>query len=93
MDIGKVSADSFLGQLLAVVSGAVLGVVMHRLLGEIGWDMTLDPLPITGRDAVVFALSAVLMMWGGKVSTYLRYAGVGMFSWQLGHELTDVLWT
>ena len=89
----ELGTDSFLGKLLAVVSGAIFAVVIHRLLGELGWDMTLDPLPITGRDAVVFALSALLMMWGGKVSTYLRYAGIGMFSWQLGHELTDVLWT
>ena len=89
----ELGTDTFLGKLLSVTTGAILGVVVHRLLGELGWDMTLDPLPITGRDAVVFALSALLMMWGGKVSTYLRYAGIGMFSWQLGHELTDVLWT
>ena len=89
----ELGTDTFLGKLLSVTTGAILGVVVHRLLGELGWDMTLDPLPITGRDAVVFALSALLMMWGGKVNTYLRYAGIGMFSWQLGHELTDVLWT
>ena len=54
MKIG-LSSDSFLGQTLAVITGAILGVVVHRLLGELGWDMTFEGIPITGGDIVVFA--------------------------------------
>ena len=85
--------NSFMGQLLGIVSGAVLGIIIHRLIGETGWDLTLEGLPISGRDLVVFSISAVLMMWGNKVSSYLKYAGAGMFTFQLGNELTDILWT
>ena len=90
MDFGT---NSFMGQVLAIVSGAILGIVIHRLLGEAAWDMTLEGIPVSGRDLVVFAVSAILMMWGSKVSGYLKYAGAGMFTWQLGHEVKDFIWT
>jgi len=91
MNIG-LSSESFLGQTLAVITGAILGVVVHRLLGELAWDMTFEGIPITGRDVVVFAVSVLLIMFGGKVSNYLKYTGAGMLAWQIGHEVTDVLW-
>jgi len=91
MEIG-LSSESFMGQTLAVITGAILGTVIHRILGELNWDMTLEGIPITGRDIVVFTVSILLIMFGGKVSTYLKYAGAGMLAWQLGHEITDVLW-
>ena len=85
--------NSFMGQVLAIVSGAILGIVIHRILGELNFDHVIEGIPVSGRDIVVFAVSAVLMMWGSKVSGYLKYAGAGMFTWQLGHEVKDVIWT
>ena len=94
----NLSSESFMGQTLAVITGALLGVAMHQILSMANWDITIpveegEPaFSVSGRDIAVLGLGAVMIAFGGKISTYVKYAGVGMLAWQLGHEIKDFVW-
>jgi len=79
---------------LAIVGGAILGTLIHRLLGSIG-ALPTDTIAfgnVSGRDLIVIAVSIVMIMFGGKVSGYVTKMGYGMLAWQVGHEIKDVVW-
>jgi len=79
---------------LAIVGGAILGTLIHRLLGSIG-ALPTDQITIgsvSGRDLIVIAVSIVMIMFGGKVSQYVTKMGYGMLAWQVGHEIKDLVW-
>lgn len=79
--------ETFIG----IAAGAVLGVVTHRLIGMTGWDMDLG-FGLSGRDAIVFAIGLILIFFGGRIASFAKNIGYGMFAWQLGHELTHFIW-
>ena len=79
---------------LAIIGGAILGTLIHRLLGSIG-ALPTDSIAfgnVSGRDLIVIAISVVMIMFGGKISNYVTKAGYGMLAWQVGHEIKDVVW-
>jgi len=79
---------------LAIVGGAILGTLVHRLLGSIG-ALPTDTIAfgsVSGRDLIVIAISVVMIMFGGKINGYVTKAGYGMLAWQIGHEVKDVVW-
>jgi len=79
----------------SVIIGAVLATAMHRLLREtVGTQIIYeeDNWKINSRDIIVLVAGFLLIAFGGKISSTLRWIGVGMVAWQVGQELLPVFW-
>lgn len=78
----------------AVILGGVEGIVLHKILGDLGivpstslWH------DISLRDIVVLIIGLIQSLFGGRIHSAVRLMGYGVVAWQIGHEAAQFIWT